>query len=48
MSDARFHVTEFRGFDPCLSCSTHAAGQMPLHIQLFGTDGNIVNEVWRD
>ncbi|MFW6357905.1 MAG: Ni/Fe hydrogenase subunit alpha [Chroococcales cyanobacterium] len=36
-----------RAFDPCLSCSTHAAGQMPLHIQLVGTDGTIVNEVWR-
>lgn len=37
-----------RAFDPCLSCSTHAAGQMPLHVQLIGTDGNVVNEVWRD
>jgi NAD-reducing hydrogenase large subunit len=36
-----------RAFDPCLSCSTHAAGQMPLHIQLITTDGNIVNEIWR-
>ena len=39
---------EFRAFDPCLSCSTHAAGQMPLHIQLVGKDGNVVNEVWRE
>ncbi|MBD2387173.1 Ni/Fe hydrogenase subunit alpha [Cylindrospermum sp. FACHB-282] len=37
-----------RAFDPCLSCSTHAAGQMPLHIQLVGKDGEIVNEIWRD
>nr|WP_199316434.1 nickel-dependent hydrogenase large subunit [Chroococcidiopsis sp. [FACHB-1243]] len=37
-----------RAFDPCLSCSTHAAGQMPLHVQLVGTDGSVVNEVWRD
>lgn len=37
-----------RAFDPCLSCSTHAVGQMPLHIQLVGVDGSIVNEVWRD
>ena len=21
-----------RAFDPCLSCSTHASGRMPLHI----------------
>ncbi|BAZ39312.1 hydrogenase large subunit [Calothrix sp. NIES-4101] len=37
-----------RAFDPCLSCSTHAVGQMPLHVELVGVDGKIVNEVWRD
>ena len=24
-----------RCYDPCLSCSTHAVGQMPLHVQLI-------------
>jgi NAD-reducing hydrogenase large subunit len=37
-----------RVFDPCLSCSTHAIGQMPLHIQLVAADGAIVNELVRD
>ncbi|MGF1478541.1 MAG: Ni/Fe hydrogenase subunit alpha [Cyanophyceae cyanobacterium] len=37
-----------RAFDPCLSCSTHAAGQMPLHIQLVDAAGEVVHEVWRD
>lgn len=37
-----------RAFDPCLSCSTHAAGQMPLHVQLVGVDGEIIREVWRE
>lgn len=37
-----------RAFDPCLSCSTHAAGQMPLQIQLLRADGTTVHEVWRD
>jgi NAD-reducing hydrogenase large subunit len=37
-----------RCFDPCLSCSTHAAGQMPLHIQLIGNNGVVVDEVYRD
>ena len=37
-----------RAFDPCLSCSTHAAGQMPLHIQLMNAEGNVVDEVWRE
>jgi NAD-reducing hydrogenase large subunit len=36
-----------RCFDPCLSCSTHAIGQMPLHIQLIGADGKILNELAR-
>jgi NAD-reducing hydrogenase large subunit len=37
-----------RAFDPCLSCSTHAVGQMPLHVQLVGADGSVVNEAWRN
>lgn len=36
-----------RSFDPCLSCSTHAVGQMPLHIQLLGADGTVLDEVRR-
>lgn len=37
-----------RVFDPCLSCSTHAIGQMPLHIQLVAADGKVVNEMVRE
>ena len=33
-----------RAFDPCLSCSTHAAGQMPLHVVLLGADGGVLDE----
>ncbi|HHP7231535.1 MAG TPA: Ni/Fe hydrogenase subunit alpha [Xenococcaceae cyanobacterium] len=36
-----------RSFDPCLSCSTHAIGQMPIHIQLFDAVGNLLNDVWQ-
>jgi NAD-reducing hydrogenase large subunit len=36
-----------RTFDPCLSCSTHAMGQMPLSIELMNVDGEIVNQVKR-
>lgn len=36
-----------RAFDPCLSCSTHAVGQMPLHLQLFDAGGNLLNDVWQ-
>jgi NAD-reducing hydrogenase large subunit len=33
-----------RAFDPCLSCSTHAAGQMPLVVRLVGPDGTVIQE----
>jgi NAD-reducing hydrogenase large subunit len=33
-----------RCYDPCLSCSTHAIGQMPLHLQLLGPDGAVLDE----
>lgn len=36
-----------RAFDPCLSCSTHAVGQMPLHVELVAADGTILDEVYR-
>lgn len=36
-----------RLYDPCLSCSTHAVGQMPLHVQLVDAEGRLVDEVKR-
>jgi len=36
-----------RAFDPCLSCSTHAAGQMPLVIELRQADGALLDSVRR-
>lgn len=36
-----------RTYDPCLSCSTHAAGQMALSIQLLSRDGTVLDEVAR-
>lgn len=36
-----------RAFDPCLSCSTHAVGQMPLSIQLVDRDGTVIDEIRR-
>ena len=37
-----------RAFDPCLSCSTHALGQMPLRVQLRAADGAVLDELARD
>jgi NAD-reducing hydrogenase large subunit len=34
-----------RAFDPCLSCATHALGQMPLDVVLLGPDGGLVDHV---
>ena len=33
-----------RAFDPCLSCSTHAAGMMPLQVTLLAADGSLLAE----
>jgi NAD-reducing hydrogenase large subunit len=33
-----------RAYDPCLSCATHAIGQMPLQIGLYDTKGNLLDE----
>ena len=34
-----------RAYDPCFSCSTHASGQIPLHIQLLGPEGSLLDEL---
>jgi NAD-reducing hydrogenase large subunit len=36
-----------RCYDPCLSCSTHAVGQMPLLVQMIAPDGTVLNQVTR-
>jgi NAD-reducing hydrogenase large subunit len=33
-----------RAYDPCLSCATHALGQMPLEIELFNHNGALIDE----
>ncbi len=37
-----------RTYDPCLSCSTHAVGQMPLQVELRAPDGALVRSLRRD
>ncbi len=36
-----------RCFDPCLSCSTHAIGAMPLHVQVRDMNDNLLSEKTR-
>ena len=51
------HVTEgmlnrveaaIRAYDPCLSCSTHAEGQMPIVIEIKNRAGEVVRTLSRD
>ena len=36
-----------RAYDPCLSCSTHAVGEMPLVIELEAPDGAVLDSLRR-
>lgn len=36
-----------RAYDPCLSCSTHAMGRMPLMVELFDADHQVVDRLTR-
>jgi F420-non-reducing hydrogenase large subunit len=38
----------FRAYDPCFGCATHAAvGQMPLTVEVFNAQKQLVNSVSR-
>lgn len=34
-----------RAYDPCLSCATHAVGQMPLEVSLFDSEDHLLDRV---
>ncbi|HRG25912.1 MAG TPA: Ni/Fe hydrogenase subunit alpha, partial [Chitinophagaceae bacterium] len=36
-----------RCYDPCLSCSTHAIGKMPMVIDLKDRKGNLIRSIER-
>ena len=33
-----------RAYDPCLSCATHAMGQMPLKLEVLDHTGKVIAE----
>lgn len=37
-----------RAYDPCLSCSTHAVGQMPIQVDVLNPDGSLRQTLQRD
>ncbi len=36
-----------RAYDPCLSCSTHALGQMPMIVEVYDSNGKLLNKITR-
>jgi NAD-reducing hydrogenase large subunit len=36
-----------RAYDPCLSCATHALGEMPLAVELVDADGALISRALR-
>jgi NAD-reducing hydrogenase large subunit len=36
-----------RAYDPCLSCATHALGQMPLVAELYDAEGHMISSASR-
>jgi NAD-reducing hydrogenase large subunit len=37
-----------RAHDPCLSCSTHAVGQMPMIVEVVDPEGKVIQTLQRD
>jgi NAD-reducing hydrogenase large subunit len=37
-----------RCYDPCLSCATHAVGQMPMRVELVDAGGQVLQTLQRD
>ena len=36
-----------RAYDPCLSCSTHAVGQMPIYLEILDSQGSLIQTISR-
>jgi NAD-reducing hydrogenase large subunit len=34
-----------RAYDPCLSCSTHASGLLPMNIRLLDAEGTVLDQL---
>ena len=46
ITEPMMNAVEFaiRAYDPCLSCATHAYGQMPLEISLYDAAGKLISQ----
>jgi NAD-reducing hydrogenase large subunit len=36
-----------RAYDPCLSCATHAIGKMPLQLEIYDHQNNLLDEKYK-
>jgi NAD-reducing hydrogenase large subunit len=36
-----------RAYDPCLSCATHALGQMPLEFEMYDFDNTLIERKFK-
>jgi len=48
IKDSKLYLFEMaiRCYDPCLSCSTHSYGKMPLKIELRNPQGETTQVAW--
>jgi NAD-reducing hydrogenase large subunit len=37
-----------RAYDPCLSCSTHAVGKMPISVDIVDSNGELIRTLSRN
>jgi len=49
VSDGLLNMVEmaFRAYDPCLACATHTVGQMPLEVNLYDAQGQLLQRIVR-
>lgn len=47
VNDGLLNMVEmaFRAYDPCFGCATHAAGQVPLRVNIYDRDRNLVKQL---
>jgi NAD-reducing hydrogenase large subunit len=50
VTEAMLNTVEaaIRAYDPCLSCSTHAIGAMPLFIEIYDSQGSLIDKKARN
>jgi F420-non-reducing hydrogenase large subunit len=47
VNDGLLNMVEmaFRAYDPCFGCATHAAGQVPLRVNIYNRERQLVRQL---